>query len=238
MSNVSYVSLSRQAALARELTSIANNIANADTEGFRRDGFIFSEYVNSLRGEPSLSQTRIGARVIDAAQGEMIETGGALDIAIEGSGYFAVETPVGAKLTRAGTFKLNDQGVLSTADGFAVHGEGGASIVVPVDAGSIVISSDGVVSVDGAPTAKIEIVDAAAADLVREGAALFRSTGDISPVQEPRVRQGYVESSNVNAVLEISRLIEVQRAFEVGEKMLNDDAERVRRAVETLSGGR
>ncbi|NWG92705.1 MAG: flagellar basal-body rod protein FlgF [Parvularculaceae bacterium] len=238
MSNVSYVSLSRQAALARELASIANNVANADTDGFRRDGYIFSEYVIELRGEPSLSQTRIGARMIDAAQGKAIETGGALDAAIEGPGYFAVETPRGVRLTRAGSFQLNDQGVLSTADGWSVSGEGGAAIVLPGGTGRIVISSDGVVSADGVQVAKLEIVDADPAELVREGANLFRVTGEVAPVQNPSVRQGYVEASNVNPVLEISRMIEVQRAFEIGERMLEDDAERTRRAVETLSGGR
>lgn len=238
MSNVVYVSLSRQAALASELTSIANNIANADTTGFRKDAFIFSEYVNALRGGPSLSQTRIGARMIDQTAGEMIATGGALDLAIEGEGFFAVETPQGRRLTRAGAFALNEQGIVSTVQGFALGGEGGAPIAIPRGAERIVVAADGVVTADGAPVGRIEIVDAEPTALQREGDNLFLADGEVRAVDFPTIRQGYVEGSNVNAVLEMSRLIEVQRAFEIGQQMMNDDAERTRRAIETLGGVR
>ncbi|MFZ5616011.1 MAG: flagellar basal-body rod protein FlgF [Pseudomonadota bacterium] len=238
MSNVAYVSLSRQSALASELTSIANNIANADTTGFRKDAFIFSEYVNALQGEPSLSQTRIGGRLIDQSEGELIATGGALDLAIEGSGFFAVETPQGRRLTRAGDFSVNEQGVISTSEGFALAGEGGAPIAVPSGAERIVVAPDGVVTADGAPVGRIEIVDADPTALRRVGDTLFAAEGELRPIENPAIRQGYVEGSNVNAVIEMSRLIEVQRAFEIGQQMLNDDAERTRRAIETLSGAR
>lgn len=238
MSNVSYVALSRQQALASELTSVANNIANADTAGFRRDAFIFSEYVNALRGEPSLSQTRIGGRMIDAAQGDVVATDGPLDVAIEGAGFFTVETPAGPRLTRAGAFAVNDAGVIATAQGYAVGGEGGAPIALPPGAGRIVISADGVVSADGVQVGRFELVDAPPTALVREGDNLFRVTGETTAIDQPKLRQGHLEGSNVNAVLEISRLIEVQRAFEMGQQMMNEETERQRRAIETLGGNR
>jgi flagellar basal-body rod protein FlgF len=238
MSNVSYVALSRQQALASELSSVANNIANSDTAGFRRDAFIFSEYVNALRGEPSLSQTRIGGRMIDAAQGDFVATDGPLDVAIEGAGFFTVETPAGPRLTRAGAFAVNDAGVIATAQGHAVGGEGGSPIAIPPGAGGIVISADGVVSADGAPLGRFEIVDAPPTALVREGDNLFRATGETTPIDQPKLRQGHLEGSNVNAVLEISRLIEVQRAFEMGQQLMNEETERQRRAIETLGGAR
>ena len=125
MSNLSYVLLSRQAALTRELDNIANNISNANTTGFRRDASIFTEFVNAIRGEPSVSQTRFGARSIDTEQGEMIESGGTLDLAIEGKGFFGVITPAGLRLTRAGAFLLNEEGVLTTRSGFPVAGGSG-----------------------------------------------------------------------------------------------------------------
>lgn len=238
MSNVSYVALSRQAALARELTSIANNVANADTTGFRRDGFLFTEYVNALNGEPSLSQTRIGARLIDPLQGDMIATGGPLDLAIEGKGYFTIETPQGQRLTRAGSFILSDQGVVSTAEGHTLGGEGGAPLVIPPRTGRIVISADGVVSADGEIVGRVELVDADPTTLAREGDNLFRTDAETTPVDGAVIRQAHLEGSNVNVVLEISRMIEVQRAFEMVQQMMNDDAERAKRAIETLGGAR
>lgn len=238
MTNFAYVGLSRQTALNRELVAIANNVANASTDGFRRDAFIFSEYVNAVRNDPSISQTRIGGRLVDPSQGALIETGEALDVAIEGAGFFTVETDAGVRLTRAGSFKLNDGGVLSTSDGFAVGGEGGAPIAIPPDAGEVVISADGVVSVDSNIVGRIAVVDVAATDLVREGSNLFRAAGEITAVENPTMRQGRIETSNVVPVLEISRLIEVQRAFEISQQLLAEDGERERRAVEALSGGR
>lgn len=238
MSNVSYVALSRQQALASELSSVANNVANADTTGYRRDVFIFSEYVNALRGEPSLSQTRIGGRMIDAAQGDFVATNAPLDVAIEGAGYFTVETPAGPRLTRAGAFAVNDAGVIATAEGYAVGGEGGSPIAIPPGAGALVISADGVVSVGGAPVGRFEIVDAPPTALVREGDSLFRVAGETTTISQPKLRQGHLEGSNVNAVLEISRLIEVQRAFEIGQQMMNEETERQRRAIDALGGAR
>ena len=238
MSNLSYVLLSRQAALTRELDNIANNISNANTTGFRRDASIFTEFVNAIRGEPSVSQTRFGARSIDTEQGEMIESGGTLDLAIEGKGFFGVITPAGLRLTRAGAFLLNEEGVLTTRSGFPVAGDGGSPVNLPSGASDIAISSDGSIAADGNVIGRITLLDANETSLVREGDNLFRSTDEPSPMESGRVRQGYLEASNVDAVLELSRMIEVQRAFELEQQIVNDDARRAQQAIETLSGAR
>lgn len=238
MTNVSYVLLSRQASLARELDNIANNIANANTTGFQRDTNIFTEYVNAIRGEPSISQTRIGARTIDFAHGEMVEAGGPFDLAIEGKGFFGVITAAGLRLTRAGSFLLNEEGVLTTRDGKPVAGDGGSPISVPSGASSVAISLDGSVAADGNVIGRITLLDAGETSLVREGDNLFRSTAEPIPVESGRIRQGYLEASNVDPVLELSRMIEVQRAFELEQQIVNDDAHRTQQAIETLSGAR
>ena len=238
MTNVSYVLLSRQASLAHELDNIANNIANANTTGFRRDTSIFTEYVNAIRSEPSISQTRIGARAIDTGQGEMIEAGGPFDLAIEGEGFFGIITPAGLRLTRAGAFVLNDEGVLTTKNGNPVAGDGGSPISVPAGAANIAISPDGGVAADGNVIGRITLLNAAETSLVREGDDLFRSTDEPSPIDSGRIRQGFLEASNVDAVLELSRMIEVQRAFEMEQQIVNDDARRTQQAIETLSGAR
>jgi len=236
MTNVPYVLLSRQAALAQELDNIANNIANANTAGFRRDAAIFTEYVNAIKGEPSISQTRIGARLLDSAQGEMIASGGKLDLAVEGDGFFGVITPAGLRLTRAGAFLLNDDGVIVTKNGFPVSGDGGSPINIPPDASEISISADGSVAADGNIVGRIILLAAPNTALAREGNDLLLSTEEPVPLDSGRVRQGYLEASNVNPVIEISRLIEVQRAFELEQQIMNDDARRVQQAIEVLGG--
>ncbi|HBS30955.1 MAG TPA: flagellar basal-body rod protein FlgF [Parvularcula sp.] len=235
MNNAIYSALSRQAALQQELASLANNIANASTAGYRGDGQIFSEYVNALPGEPSISQTRIGGRLINDAQGEFIQTGAALDLAIEGEGYFVVATPQGERLTRAGAFQRNEQGLLATSEGHLVQGAGGGSITVT--AGELVVSADGVISADGAVIGQVRVATADPTRLVREGTTLFRAEGALADVT-PIVRQGFLEASNVTPVLELSRLIEVQRAFELGQQMMTDEEARIQRAISVLGGGR
>lgn len=237
MTNVVYAALSRQAGLEREISSIANNIANTATTGFRGERHIFSEYVRSIPGEASLSQTRIGARAIDLRQGELVPTNGALDVAIVGPGFFIVETPQGERLTRAGSFLRNVEGVLTTADGHPVHGEGGGSIAIAADAGKIAISADGTISVGDVPVGKLRIVDADIAGLEREGLSLFRSA---TPVVEANsiIRQGFIESSNVSPVAELSRMIEVQRAFEIGAQFISEESDRIARAIEAIGGRR
>lgn len=236
MSNLSYVMLSKQAALSREMDNIANNISNANTTGFRRDADIFTEYVNAIRGEPSISQTRIGAHSINMKQGEMNKTGGDFDLAIEGRGFFGVITPNGLRLTRAGAFLLNDGGVLTTTAGHPVAGDGASPITIPTDAKNLTISVDGGVAADGNVIGKITLLDAPEISLVREGETLFKAMVETQPVESGRIRQGYLEASNVDAVQELSRMIEVQRAFELEQQIVNDDARRVQQAIETLSG--
>jgi flagellar basal-body rod protein FlgF len=237
MSNVIYAALSRQAGLEREFTSVANNVANASTAGFRGERHSFSEYVRAIPGEPSLSLTRVGARSIDLQQGELVATNGPLDVAIIGPGFFVVETPLGERLTRAGAFLRNAEGVLTTADGHYVHGEGGGAITIAAGAEQITISADGTISAGDAALGKLRIVDADVAGLQREGSSLFRST---APVAEriATVRQGFIESSNVSPVIELSRMIEVQRAFEIGAQFLSEENDRIARAIEAIGGRR
>ena len=238
MTNIAFAALSRQTAISRELDSIANNVANASTSGYRRDAFIFSEYVQELESRPSMSQTRIGGRLLDLKNGEMTNTGAPLDVAIAGEGFFRIETAAGTLLTRAGAFSLNAEGVLVALDGSPVGGEGGAEIVAPADAGAIAIAEDGTVSADGAPLGRIEIVSADPTTLARAGETRFRPEAGFEAVPAPRMRQGFIEASNVNPVLEIARLIEVQRSFEIGQQVLSDENDRARRAIESLGGQR
>lgn len=231
-----YVALTRQSGLAKELQSVANNIANLSTTGYRREGVLFAEMVQALPVEGgAVAMTEARARYTDELQGTLEETGGRLDFAIEGDGYFTVMTPLGERLTRAGAFGHNADGEIVTADGHRLLDEGGGAIVIPFEARSIGLAADGTLSVDGEPVARVGLVTVEdRTRLFREAGVLFRADGATLPVEDGRIVQGFLEASNVSAVAEMARMIEVQRAYEYGQKLMDQEDERIRKVVTTL----
>lgn len=235
MESAGYTTLTRQTGLLRELQVVANNIANAATTGYRQEGLIFSEFVKQTEGGPSLSMARGNVRMTSMLQGPLAPTGGMLDLAIEGEGFFLIETPSGERLTRAGNFTLSAQGDLVTPDGFRVLDVGGAPVFIPPDATNIGLSPDGTLSDNGRPLAQIGLVrpvDGFA--MVREDGVMFRADGEIEPVEEGRIHQGFLEGANVDPIGQVARMIEVQRAYEMGQSFLDSEHERVTSALESF----
>lgn len=236
MDSTSYTTLTRQSGLMRELQAIANNIANSSTTGFRREGVIFSEFVHRLEGAPSLSMARVSGRNIDLTPAEMSMTGGSFDFAIEGEGFFLLETPTGNRLTRAGSFTPSATGELVNPDGYRLLDAGGAPIFVPPDAGAVALSPDGTLSAGGTPLAQLGLwMPADPTKLIHQGGTLFASESGEVPQEGGRILQGQLEGSNVNPVAEISRMIEVQRAYELGQSFLDREDDRLRSTIQTLS---
>nr|WP_090221269.1 flagellar hook-basal body complex protein [Epibacterium ulvae] len=235
MMNSSYTTLSRQTGLMREMRVVANNIANSATTGYRQEGLIFSEFVNSAPGRESISMSRANIRNTSAEQGALTETGGTFDLAIEGEAYFMVETPQGQRLTRSGAFSPNAAGDLVTMDGYRVLDAGRAPVFVPADAKSINFGQDGTLSADGNPLGQIGLfVPEDVNTMVREDGVMFRVEGEIQDNFESRVHQGFLEGSNVNAIGQITRMIEIQRAYEMGQSFLETEDQRVRSAISEL----
>lgn len=233
--DTAYVTLSRQSGLMNEMRLVANNIANANTTGYRAQGLVFSEFVRDMPGNPSLSMSRAEVRNTALHQGVLTETGGQFDFAIEGDGFFMVETPQGNRLTRAGSFTPNADGDLVAMDGARVLDSNGSPVFVPPDAVSIDVGSDGTLSVEGRLLGQIGVYRVADANgLIREGNTRFRPTGNVDPVDEPVVLQRFLEGSNVNAIEQVTRLVEIQRAYELGQSFLETEDERVRDALKTL----
>jgi flagellar basal-body rod protein FlgF len=231
-----YVALTRQSGLMREMQSVANNIANVSTTGFRREGVLFAEMVRALPAEGgSVAMTEARGRWTDDLQGGLVQTGGTLDLAIEGEGFFRILTPAGERLTRAGAFTRNGEGEVVTMDGHALLDEGGGPIQIPFEARAIAIAADGTLSVDGDPAALIGLVTVDdQTRLFRETGVLFRYDGEPLPMENGRLVQGFLEQSNVNAVSEMARMIAVQRAYEYGQKLLDQEDERIRLVVRVL----
>ncbi len=236
MDNASYINLSRQSGLLKELQTIANNIANLSTTGYRREGVVFSEYIQSTgQGNDSISFADANGRLTDTQQGTLAQTGGIFDFAIEGPGYFQLQTPNGQRLTRAGAFTPNEQGELVSSDGYQLLDLGGAAIFIPPDAGSIALASDGTLSANGTPLAQIGIFEAADPNsLIREAGVMFQSNAGFVPVEGAALVQGFLESSNVSPISETARLIEVQRSYELGQKFIEREDERIRAVIRVL----
>lgn len=236
MDNTSYVALTRQSGLLREMQVLANNIANANTTGFCAEGVMFSEHIKALGpNAPSLSMAVSGVRDTVLTQGSLTRTGGTFDLAIEGDGFFLVETPQGQRLTRAGVFGPNALGDLVTPDGYPVLDAGGAPVFVPAGAGPIGIGTDGTISAAGAPIGQIGLfvpVDPKA--MIRESGTLFDPQGGTLPALDGRMLQGFVENANVNPIGQITRMIEVQRAYELGQNFLENEHDRIRSVINAV----
>jgi flagellar basal-body rod protein FlgF len=237
LDNIGYTILTRQSGLMSEMQVVANNIANLSTTGFRREGLLFSEYVQQLdRQEEPLSMAAANARQTFLTQGALTMTGNPLDLAIEGEGFFRIETPDGERLTRAGQFTPDAAGELVNPDGNRLLDPGGAPIFVPADAGPVSISRDGTISANGQPLGQIGLVQPEdRSQLSRATGVLHEVTGSVVPAEGAVLLQGFLEESNVNPISEMARMIEVQRAYEAGQKFLDREDERVRNVVRTLS---
>lgn len=236
MENSTFTTLTRQTGLMREMQVVANNIANAATTGFRQEGIMFSEYIQELDDTTSLSMASGNVRETSHLQGALTQTAAPFDFAIEGTGFFLVDTPSGERLTRAGSFSPNADGDLVTNDGHRVLDGGGAPVFIPPGASDLSVASDGTISTDGQAVGQIGLfVPIDPLLLEREGGVMFRSDAGVEPAENARVLQGFLESSNVDAMSQITRMIEVQRAYEMGQSFLQTEDERIRSALNAMT---
>ena len=223
-----YPTLGRQAGLLREMDVIAQNVANANTTGYRAEGLVFAEHVVAGKAGPSVSFAHATGRATRFEQGGMERTGGAFDLAIQGEGYFLVDVAGEPHLTRAGAFLAGPDGGVQTPQGHALLDEGGAPVFVPEGAGAVRVAPDGTVSADGQPLARIAVVmpdDAGA--MTRRAGTLFAADA-YAPVEAPSVAQGFLESSNVDPVLQVARMVAVQNAYQMGQGFMDREDERMR----------
>ncbi len=207
-------------AQTRRLDQVANNLANVDTTGYRREDITFWEMLYKANNHPE----RVGKAIHDVTnlkEGALQQTNNPLDLAIHGNGYFKVETPNGERLTRAGQFLVNNQQQLVTQQGYPVLADGGA---ITVDGTDIAIGKDGSVSVDGRLVGTLDIVTAAnLRDIQKAGGNLLQiaNGGEEEPATEVTVNQGYLEKSNVSTMQEMTAMIDLQRAYQSQQKIIN-----------------
>ncbi|MGR3756490.1 MAG: flagellar basal-body rod protein FlgF [Tranquillimonas sp.] len=246
MENSAYVSLSLASALRREMDLTANNIANANTTGFKAERMLFESYLRKeVGGSEGTNFVLDQGSYMDTRQGAIINTGNPLDLAIEGDAWFAYQNETGQRVYgRDGSFTIDGQGNLITSSGARVLDIGGAPIAVPPDlAGRVEITRNGTIQAPGAGAlATVGLFDIPDLQSYRRlGAGMFLPPeGDQQPPLQAvgsRVVQGAVEGANVSPVSEMTRLISIQRAYERSVQLMNsgDDLRRdmLRRIGET-----
>jgi flagellar basal-body rod protein FlgF len=246
MENTVLVGLSRQIALRRELDVIANNLANLGTTGFKTESVLFEQHLSDAARTDhfTVPQDRPVRFVLDRetrtdlSQGAFTQTGSRLDVAIDGEGFFAIDTPQGERYTRAGGFALSPTGELITPAGHPVLGTAGPIVLDPNDT-EITIARDGTISTREGERGRLRLVRFEnPSQMIKQGDNLFAVNDDVAPLPvEPRttVLQGSIEKSNVHSVLEIGRMIEVTRAYTSLASLMSRTDELRRTAIERLA---
>ncbi len=250
MENTLLVGLSRQMVLERQMDVVANNVANVNTNGFKADRSLFEEYLRSPAHEDNFQRSDRRVSFVqdrgsfkDFAAGNTEMTKNPLDVSIDGKGLFAVQTPAGERYTRDGGFQINNQGQLVTAGGNPVLGTSGPIVFQPTDK-QINIAVDGNVTVlegtgrTDSVRGKLRIASFADPQkLVKEGSNLYSAGQGVAAQSDTtsRVRQGFIEKSNVNSVAEMSRMIEITRTYTQISALLQQQSDLHKSALEKLA---
>jgi flagellar basal-body rod protein FlgF len=235
MSDGIYSALSGALVQERNLQVTANNVANANTTGFKADRPSFYETLTKVKNPAALAPSLRYATVADVhvnhATGSLRLTERPLDVALQGDGYFTIETPKGDRYTRAGSFVIDQEGTLRTLNGHRVLGEAGPitakgrPIEIPEHTREIAINPDGTVRADNVEVGKLKIVRFNDPDkeLIKDGLTWFapENTARLLPAEQTTTcEQGYLEDSNINPVQGMTEMIVVQRSFEALQKVI------------------
>lgn len=241
MENTGYVALSRQTALWRQLETVANNMANANTPAYKAEHMMFSDYLvrtpsPGKAGGETVAFTQDIGTARDMRQGSLTATDNTLDVALEGDGYFVVDTPDGLRYTRNGHFRLDDAGMIVTTQGFPLMQTGDQPLIVAPNESDIRIGKDGTVSSENGTIGTMRVV---AFDnehnLKGAGNGLYDTTDSAIDMTDAVVRQGYVEESNVQPILEMTKMIDIMRNYEGTQNLIEGDAKLATKAYEVLS---
>lgn len=254
-----YIAASGAFKQEQKLDVISNNLANLGTTGFKRDGLAFKEMIppftesaqlsaslspqlKAFQSDPNVSYVGVNDLYTDVSNGTSRQTGNPLDLALDGEGFFVVDSPQGQRFTRNGNLRLSGDGTLVTQEGYKVLGKEGKPIKIDTQGGNISINSSGGIAVkDGSqsiPAGDLQLVSFDdPAKLAKEGNGLFK-IADASvkklPIENLTVQQGFLETSNVNSIEEMTNMIVTMRAFEAYQKIIQSIDEADDQAVNSI----
>lgn len=237
MENVSYIGLSQQIVLQRRMEITANNLANMNTPGFKAQSVLSLDHISSPRDGGILHQVMDYASYRNLAQGALTQTHNKLDLSIQGEGYFKVQTPQGPRYTRDGGFALNADREIVTKSGYPLLNDSNSAMVVPPEATHITVTPGGIISTELGDIGKIRVVTfSQEQDMVEAGENLYDASQlQERPVANLQVVQGMIEGSNVNPILEMNKMIEISRMYQAAQRILQNDHERIRGAIQKLT---
>jgi len=241
MENTSYIALSRQSGLQRQMGIIANNLANMTTTGFKGEKMMFSQHLVKSRDDRGLGGTDLAfvrdiATMRDVTEGPLEKTGNPLDIAISGEGFFIIQTDQGDNYTRAGQFKLDDGGQLVNQQNDPVLSDAGQPFFFGPEESGITISTDGSIATQNGQIGRLAVVGFERPYALKPNASGNFTTGE-SPtaVENPKVVQGMLEGSNVLPIIEMTHMIDVHRTYESVRKFLEKEDERMKQMVRDMA---
>ncbi len=238
MENTSYVALSRQMVLRNSMDIVANNIANVNTPGFRAQNSIFAERISDPQGtDAPLSFVSEYGQYQNTDPGPLTQTDNPLDIALTGQGFIGVQDSEGkTAYTRAGNFHLDQEGTLLTATGHTVLDDGGSPIEIPDDSTEIKIDEHGIISNQDGEIAQIMIHEFDNEQTLNPvGDSLYVTTEEGHEAENTVVKQGYLEGSNVRAITEMTRMIDILRSYQSTQRLVQTEHDRLREAIQTLT---
>jgi flagellar basal-body rod protein FlgF len=237
MRTTSYLALSRQAALERQMATVANNLANATTTGYRAEHMVFEETLHRA-GRQRVAFVQDVGLARDLSPGPVTQTGNPLDLAIAGEGYLAFATETGTGYGRAGRLEIAPDGRLVDSAGRSLLDDGGNAIVLATDESGLTVAADGTVSGRNGAIARIGVYGFANEQALRRaGDGLFTASAPAAPAEGARLVQGALEGSNVQPVLEMTTMLATVRAFEGAQRLLDTEHELERQAIERAGRG-
>jgi flagellar basal-body rod protein FlgF len=241
MENSAYIALSGQSALKRKMGVIANNLANMNTTAFKGETMMFVEHLVKSKGGSSfipqkLTYARDVAQYQNLAEGPFKNTGNPLDIAIHGDGYFVMDTPDGERYTRNGHLSLSNDGKLVDLNNQAILSDAGTPFFFGPEDKDIEITTDGLISTSNGQIGKIKIVRFdTPQNLQKRAGGLYFSEDPPVDVTNPTILQNSLESSNINAMSEITKMINVQRAYDSVRTFIDKEDQRQKKMIQALT---
>ena len=235
MQTPSLILLSRQSALQRQVEVLANNIANANTTGFKAQQMLLQTERLQPTFKEELNFVVDRSTVRDAATGPMARTGNELDFALQGPGYFGIRAAEGVRYTRNGSFSMNSDGDLVNQDGLPVLSSDGQNITIPADANEITLDASGRLLTDKGEVGRLQVKSFANEQAMIEiGNGLYDAKQTGTDAEDTRVVQGAIEQSNVKPVVEMIRVNEAVRAYQQTATLLQSEHDRLRNAIRSL----
>lgn len=241
METTTYIALSRQSALRRQMDIVANNLANMNTAGFKGEKMMFVEHLvkspggNRILGD-KISYVRDIATMKDISDGPLESTGNDFDLAVTGPGYFVVQTDVGNRYTRNGQFQLDEGGQLVTQGGHPVLSDSNQPFFFGPTDKNVAVSRDGTISTENGVLGRVGLVTFDNEQALRPGpGGLFATEAASKPVEKPKIAQGMVEGSNVLPIVEMSQMINVHRSYEGIKNFISKEDERMRAMIKDLA---